>query len=131
MGGDELTVSELEDRSKESQPEPGLGLADVVAQLRADLAAAIAQGENERLRFEVGQVELDLSVTVTRSGTAKAGVRFWVVEAGGEGSVSKESVQRLHLTLQPRDVWAAPASDGTLTTVMVDGDEVPGEDRPD
>jgi len=113
-----------------SQSEPGLGLVDVVAQLRADLAAAIAQGEEERLRFEVGPVELDLSVTVTRGGTAKAGVRFWVVEAGGEGSVSKESVQRLHLTLQPRDVWAAPASNGTPGKLYVGGDEVPGEDRP-
>ncbi len=118
------------DRGNRSQPEPGLGLVDVLAQLRADLAAAIAQGENERLRFEVGPVELDLSVTVTRSGTAKAGIRFWVVDAGAEGSVSRESVQRLHLTLQPRDTLAAPTADGTPGKTYVGGDEVPGEDRP-
>lgn len=118
------------DHGDRSQSEPGLGLVDVIAQLRADLAAAIAEGEKERLRFEVGPVELDLSVTVTRSGTARAGVRFWVVDAGGKGSVSKESVQRLHLTLQPRDTLAAPAADGTPGKTYVGGEEVPGEDRP-
>ena len=75
-------------------------------------------------------MELDLSVTVTRGGTARAGVRFWVVEAGGEGSVSKESVQRLHLTLQARDTLAVPAADGTPGKTYVGGDEVPGEDHP-
>ena len=44
----------------------GLDLASVVRQLRADLNEALDEAEGERLRFELGPVELSLTVTVGR-----------------------------------------------------------------
>ena len=50
----------------------GLELASVIADLREELSAAmaIAEGEQPRIRFELGPVQLALNVTVTREGGA-------------------------------------------------------------
>jgi len=62
-----------------------LELAAVVRQLRAELNEAMAGAEGERLRFELGPVELSLTVTVGREAAPGAKIRFWVVEAGADG----------------------------------------------
>ena len=80
----------------------GVELASVVRQLRAELNEAMADAQGERLRFELGPVEMSLTVTVGREATPGAKVRFWVVELGGDGTVSQSSTQRIKLILQPR-----------------------------
>ena len=47
----------------------GLELASVIRQLRAELNEAMDDAEGERLRFELGPVELSLTVTVGRDAT--------------------------------------------------------------
>ena len=44
----------------------GVELASVIRQLRAELNNALADGEDERLRFELGPVQLSLTVTVSK-----------------------------------------------------------------
>ena len=66
----------------------GVELASVVRQLRAELNEALADAEGERLRFELGPVEVSLRVTVGREATPGAKVRFWVIEAGADAKVS-------------------------------------------
>ena len=44
----------------------GLELASLIRQLRAELNEAMDEAEGERLRFELGPVELSLTVTVGR-----------------------------------------------------------------
>ena len=51
-----------------------LELASVVRQLRTELNEAMADAEGERLRFELGPVELSLHVTVGQE--AAPGQRF-------------------------------------------------------
>ncbi len=41
-------------------------LAQVIGQLRQELTAAMRDGEGEELRFELGPVELELTVGVSR-----------------------------------------------------------------
>ena len=89
----------------------GVELASVVRQLRAELNEALADAEGERLRFELGPVEMSLSVTVGREATPGAKVRFWVVEAGADARVSREAVQEIKLVLTPVDTQA-PAGSG-------------------
>ena len=60
-------------------------LAEVIRGLREELQRAIAAGEGEALRFELGPIELEVSVAVQASAQAGAKVRFWVVELGAEG----------------------------------------------
>jgi Trypsin-co-occurring domain 2 len=81
-----------------------VGLADAVQGLRRELLAAMAAGADEMLRFELGPVEIEFAVTVRRDGRGSAGVNFAVVTAGLEGGLSSDSVHRLKLTLNPKDV---------------------------
>ena len=69
----------------------GVELASVVRQLRAELNEALEDAEGERLRFELGPVEMSLSVTVGREAAPGAKVRFWVIEAGADAKLSRES----------------------------------------
>lgn len=110
-----------------------LGLAEAVEALREELSQAMSAGEGERLRFALGDVELELSVTVTRGGSTGAKVRFWVVDADASANLGRQSVQTLRLRLTPYDTAARRPGDpdpASLTTAYVGGAGVPGEDFP-
>jgi Trypsin-co-occurring domain 2 len=106
----------------------GVELASVVRQLRAELNEALADAGGERLRFELGPVEMSLSVTVGQEGGAGAKVRFWVIEAGAEARVSRESVQEIKLVLTPVDTQARPGPGGKPASVLIEGGTAEGED---
>ena len=105
----------------------GLELASVVRQLRAELNAAMDDAAGERLRFELGPVELSLTVTVGRETTPGAKIRFWVVEAGAEANFSREAVHDIKLVLTPRDMKAPLGPDGKPVAPLIEGKPVPGE----
>lgn len=105
----------------------GLELASVVRQLRAELNEALDDAEGERLRFELGPIELSLTVTVGREATPGAKIRFWVVEAGADAKISREAAQEIKLVLNPRDMNAPPGPDGKPAPPLITGEEVPGE----
>ena len=77
-------------------------LSEMISELRRELDQAIDAGADERLRFELGPVEVEVTVGLDSKGTAGAKVRFWVVELGGDAEVERSSLQRIKLTLQPR-----------------------------
>jgi len=106
----------------------GLELASVIRQLRAELNEALDEAEGERLRFELGPVELSLQVTVGREATPGAKIRFWVVEAGADVKLSREGVQDIKLVLTPRDVAAALGPDGKPIPPLISGKQQRGED---
>jgi Trypsin-co-occurring domain 2 len=106
----------------------GLELASVIRQLRAELNEAMDDAEGERLRFELGPVELSLTVTVGREATPGARVRFWVIEAGADVRVSREAAQDIKLVLTPRDMAASLGPDGRPVPPLVGGRQVEGED---
>jgi hypothetical protein len=85
----------------ELQPEGLVNLADAIGALRDELIRAWSSAQQQRLRFRPGPVELTVQVAVTNTGSGRAGVRWWLVEVGGE--VARESVtsQTLRLTLDP------------------------------
>jgi len=80
-----------------------LGLAEVIESLRAELDEAATKGAGKRIQFNVGAVDLEFQVEVSREGGASAKVRFWVVEAGVDGSVSSASTQTVKIHLEPVD----------------------------
>jgi hypothetical protein len=94
-------------------------LGEVIGELRRELQSAMSAGAGEPLRFELGPVELEATVAVEKGGSGSAKVRFWVVELGGDASVSQSSTQRIKLVLQPR------LTSGQ--TPLISGDEAPGE----
>ncbi|PNE40795.1 MULTISPECIES: trypco2 family protein [Streptomyces] len=76
-------------------------LASVIRDLRAELEQAITAAEGEALRFELGPIELEVSVALERTAQAGAKVRFWVVESGAEATAGATTTQRIKLALQP------------------------------
>jgi Trypsin-co-occurring domain 2 len=77
-----------------------LGLAETVKALRAELEEAVAIASGEEIRFAVGPVQMEFHVCVRREGGASGKARFWVLEAGADSRYSKETIQRVTLTLQ-------------------------------
>lgn len=95
-------------------------LASVIKDLRNELQAAIEAGRDEALAFELGPIELEVSVAVDRSDEVGGKVRFWVVELGAERKQDTATTQHLRLTLTPR-----LSSTGQAPTVS--GHAEPGE----
>jgi hypothetical protein len=81
--------------------QPVAGLSDTLKNLRTELAEAMKEGAGESITFDIQeiQIELHLGVTVTMDG--KAAVKFWVISADSSGSLSRETVHTLKLTLKP------------------------------
>lgn len=105
----------------------GLELASVLRQLRVELNDALGDAEGERLRFELGPVELSLTMTIGREATPGAKVRFWVIEAGADTKISREGIQELKLVLTPLDMAAPPGPDGKPIPPLITGKELEGE----
>lgn len=99
----------------------GADLTSVIRQLRAELNEALAGAEGERLRFELGPVEVALTVTVGREASPGAKVRFWVVEAGADARLSRESVQEIKLVLTPVDTQAPVGPGGKAAAPLITG----------
>jgi hypothetical protein len=75
-------------------------LAETVKALRAELEEAVAQASGEEIRFVLGPVQIELHVCVRREATASGKARFWVLEAGAEGTYARETIQQVTLTLE-------------------------------
>jgi hypothetical protein len=96
--------------------EPEIPLAEMVRALRRELAVAVAQGQDEQLRFALGPIELELQIEVAREVGGSAGIEFWVVSIGGSGSRTQTATHRITLTL-------TPVGPGGAKDVLV-GDEI-------
>lgn len=99
-------------------------LAEMIRELREQLTAALADGDGKLVRFELGPVEVEASVAVTREAGGEAKVRLWVVDAGANGKYAHAETQRITLTLTPKEV---PPDGSVPRTVLIAGDEVDGE----
>jgi Trypsin-co-occurring domain 2 len=78
-----------------------IGLTEAIEALRQELTAAIAAASAKELRFKVGEVSMEFEVGIERVTTGKGGIRFWVLEVGGERSVSTVRTHRLTVPLTP------------------------------
>lgn len=109
-----------------------LELVDLVAGLRAELEEARVRGADAGIGFEVGPVELELTVSVTKKGAGKTGVRFLVVTGEVSGELATATTQRIKLTLSPTArQQTAEGTAGNVQqeqgSVVIHGDELPGE----
>lgn len=77
------------------------GLAETIRALRVELTEAMESGRDESLRFELGAVELNVTLAITRETTGDAGVRFGVVSFGAKGNTADEVTHQLSLSLSP------------------------------
>jgi hypothetical protein len=82
------------------------GLAETISALRMQLTTAMSSGRAEDILFELGDVQIEFEVAVTKDASADGGVRFWVISFGAKAGVATEGTHRIALTLKPVTVDA-------------------------
>ena len=82
------------------QPD-GIGLAEALEQLRAELAAAQKAAAESNVQFPIETLTVELKVAVMRTKDGKAGFRvpFVGAEIGGSAGVDRERLQTVTLVL--------------------------------
>jgi Trypsin-co-occurring domain 2 len=78
-----------------------IGLQEAIEAVRTELIGAMHSGEKQEIQFRVGSVQLEFEVVVTKEAEGKAGVRFWVVEAGAGGKLSSAATHTVRVALEP------------------------------
>lgn len=99
--------------------EVGIPLANAIRSLRRELVAAVQEGQDEKVRFALGPIELELQVEITREAGGDAKIGFWVVAFGGSAGRATGSSHTVRLSLNP--VLASESGDVPL---VVGSDEV-------
>ncbi|MFF7565740.1 trypco2 family protein [Streptomyces pseudovenezuelae] len=90
-----------------------LGLADMLGGLRRELEDAQRRAAGEALRFVIADVEVEATVQITRNATGRAGIQFWVVQAGGDYARGNATTHRIKLNLRlPRTTLISDEGDG-------------------
>ena len=95
----------------------GVPVAAAIEALRSELERALTAAQGRELRFEATSIELSLQAAVTVSGGAHAGVKWWLIDAGVEGSRESATTQTITLTLAPKVVTA----DGGTGPALLEG----------
>ena len=83
-------------------PQGAVPLAAAIGALRDELTRAWWDGRDRSVRFKPSPVELSLQVGVTSSGKGSAGVKWWLIELGGEMSRQSVETQTVKVSLEPR-----------------------------
>ena len=81
----------------------GVGLADAIGQVRAELEQAIKDGEESPVAFRAGPVEMEFEVAFTRTGGINGGFQLSVLSFGAKGEKSTAATHRVKVALTPAD----------------------------
>ncbi|MGY1695398.1 trypco2 family protein [Geodermatophilus sp. SYSU D00814] len=87
-------------------------LNEAIGELRRELAASVLSAQDEGIRFEVGEIEVEFSVTVEREIGASGGVKFWVVNAEANATSNRSATHRILVPLTPRTPGGGPLLTG-------------------
>jgi hypothetical protein len=96
-----MTTNNATDIGSDTTPDATIPLARAIQDLRSELLKAMTEGEGKKLRFKLDPVELELSLGMTYTGGANAGVKFWVLELGAKGEAERAATHKLKLKLTP------------------------------
>lgn len=107
-------------------------IAKAIQAIRSEIVTAVEAGKDEKIKFDLGPIELEFQVEIAQegSGTAGASAKFnvWVVEAevSGEAAIqrSKTTTHTVKLTLNP------VTSDGPVqvSDTAIDPTQLPDDD---
>jgi hypothetical protein len=81
----------------------GVGLADAIGQVRAELEEAVSEGQQSPVAFRAGPVELEFEVAFTRAGGVNGGFQLSVLSFGAKREKSSAATHRVKVTLTPAD----------------------------
>ncbi len=86
-------------------------LAEVISNLRLELDRARRAVDDADLLFELGPIDLEVTVALEKQGGAGARVRFWVADLAADTHITATTTNRIKLTLQPIVAAAADHQD--------------------
>lgn len=81
--------------------EAPLQLAEAIDALRQELTRALERGRDQPIQFELGPVSMTFEVGVTTSADVEAGVKFWVLSAGGSTGRGSSHTNSITVELTP------------------------------
>src|SRR4051794_19674989 len=81
----------------------GLGLAEAIAKVRADLIAAQDAGANEKIQFPVQSLTIELKVVAAKGADGKAGFKVPTINAELGGGANWKSEATQTITVQFRE----------------------------
>ncbi|MCP4407995.1 MAG: hypothetical protein GY807_09610 [Gammaproteobacteria bacterium] len=76
-------------------------LSEMLVNLRQELVEAQKIAAKEDLKFNVGDIEVELQFTTTMEAQGKGGVKFWVYNAEAGGKLSSQTLHKIKLSLKP------------------------------
>ena len=85
-------------------------LSELLQALREEVAKAKHEAENSpsKIRFNLEDIEIELSTTVTKEigGEAESKIKFWVLDGGAKasGKFASEAVQKFTFKFSPSDL---------------------------
>ena len=82
-----------------------IALADAVAALRQQLAEAQERANDQDIRFDIGPIEMEFTVVVTREASAAGKIGFAIftgLEVSAGGKLGDTQTHKLKLSLTPR-----------------------------
>ena len=91
--------------------EIGVGLAEAIGNIRAELQRATAEGQDSKIGFDPGPVELEFQVGFQNTKAAGGGIRVWVVTVDAKADIQHSATHRLKFTLTPVRRESAERSD--------------------
>jgi hypothetical protein len=81
----------------------GIGLAEAIGQVRAELERAIEDGKQSAVAFRPGPVELEFEVGFARTGGVSGGFQLSVLSLGAKLERSSTTTHRVRVALTPVD----------------------------
>jgi hypothetical protein len=97
-----------------------IGLADAIANLRAELSRARRAGEGTDIRFAAGEITVELAIEFSSSQEVGAAVKiFSIFDVGGKANASDIATHKITLKLRLAD-------DGTPADQLIGSTVVPG-----
>ena len=101
-----------------------IDLVDAIAELRAELSRAVDKRPEADLKFDVNEIELELSVAMERSGGPQGKLSINVLglegEIGADANFSKARTQVIKLKLKPRGPNGDVQVSGTARNLPTD-----------
>jgi hypothetical protein len=94
-----------------------IGLSEMITVLRQELEEAQEKSAEERLRFTLEDIELELQIIAEESNKYAAGFQFWVFNPSVEDSDKDVRAQTLRLRLKVSDNGGDPDSPKRPVTI--------------
>ncbi len=101
-----------------------IALEEFVGELRRELYRSMLAAQDQPLRLDLTGVEIEVQLVAERTDRADGGLKFWVVNLGGESAATAGSTQAVRLSLTPRLIDSQGPSP---VTPYIDDEALPGE----